>query len=318
MPQTYRKLSHTCLSGGACGWYYSFTDSGTRDSPTRPNSFHPIPECFLINHFATVTAASALGLAPALASADVIFSDSFKYGNTTDDIDTVSNYDDGSSGVMKYDHDGGLTHPGLTNEAGGALHQDFNDGGSRSANEDAYSLDFSTYAAGTEFWFAGLIQYNVDGNEAQSIIFEGGTVTEVGFGIDADGDVFLRGSDNGGAISDIDTGVDASIGETYLFLLKATQGTGSSPTNSQLEFWFDPNDTSSEAALGTPVFDTGTDSKFGRHAQDHDSVTLFAGPIGRIDEVRVATSLSEAVNVPEPASLALLGLGGLMLLPRRR
>jgi len=37
-----------------------------------------------------------------------------------------------------------------------------------------------------------------------------------------------------------------------------------------------------------------------------------------VDEIRIGTTLADVIPVPEPASVALLGLGGLMLLRRRR
>jgi len=270
---------------------------------------------------------SLLLAAASSLNAAVIFSESFDYGSS--DIGNINanlaNYS-GSTGVIDYDADGGLTSASLNEEAGGALFYNFATSGSRSTlNTDAVFDPFPSAGAGDTFWIAGLIQYNTLGQV--SVLFQNGqSVNRWGFGIDASGNVLLRASDNGGAEAALDTGADAAAdGSTYLFLSRATLGSGTSPTASTVDFWFNPADTSSIAALGSPTFSTGADSKIGRDSGAYTGLTLDPGesPFARIDEIRFGEDLVDAVGVvPEPSAFALLAgfaaFGGLLLRRRLR
>lgn len=260
--------------------------------------------------------ALTMALLASSAWAGVIYSDSFAYGNATATVDSgVASPWTSGSGVTYYDHDGGLDHPAMNLETGGALWTDFPE--NRGSNDPSFSLDLSAVAAGETVWYAALVQYNTSGG-LHSLTFAGGTVTDLGFAIDGSGNLYVRASDNGGANANHDTSIDISANGTYLMLLRATQGTGTSPTNSSVDFWFDPANTSSVAALGPADWSTGADSKWGRHTQDQTNISAEVSGQGRTDEIRVGNQLVDVVGIPEPATMGLLSLGGLALLRRRK
>jgi hypothetical protein len=264
-----------------------------------------------------------LGTCAAVSSlqGSVLLSESFIYGTATDDIENVSNWVTGSN-VVLYDHATNLSTAGLADTVGGSLFHDFASGNRGGTDSTATANPFPTAGEGDEFWIAGMIQANnLDGN---SIIrfTNSQTVNYWGFGFDGTGNVLLVGSDNGAAANatTIDTGVDLlADGSTYLFLSRATLGAGTSPTASTIDFWFNPSDISSVAALGTPTFSTGADSKIGRDTGAFTGISVYLAFGNRADGIVMSDSL-DSIAVPEPATYALLlgflALGGVML--RRR
>lgn len=270
---------------------------------------------------------TGLTAAPILKAAP-IYSDSFDYGDADVTIGSLPNWNSGS-GVLLYDADGGLAHPSLQQEKGGSMWLNYDE--PRSATDSSINLDFDVdgLSPGDEVWLSSLFQY-VSGSGSQIIRVTGGAVSALGFTIDGDGDVLVRAADsqnsNGDDNGDIGTGVNVgSSGSTpYLMLLRATIGTNSwnnsgSP-DSVVEFWFDPVDTSSVGALGAADWtSTGGVSKFGRSTDSFSSI--FAQPTagGRIDEIRLGTSLVEVTGViPEPGTLLVAALGSLMIVFRRK
>jgi hypothetical protein len=195
---------------------------------------------------------------------------------------------------------------------------DFN--ASRNGTDPSIDLSFATYGAGDEFWFATLFEYVGDTND-QVLTFQGGAVTALGFRIGSDRAVSVLASDNGGSTTYHSTTATGVVDGTYLMLARATLGDtfdSFGVTNSVVDFWFDPTDTSSVGALGTATFTTGADSKFGRSSQSITDVFAQPSQQGRIDEIRLGTSLNQVINVPEPSTTLLGALGFLALLRRRR
>lgn len=265
----------------------------------------------------TTLLAGALAVGPAFAAS--LYSEGFDYGGAnigvaTGNLGTWTS----NSNVLQYDWDGGLDVPTMNGETGGALWLNFSD--PRNASDSSLNVDMSGLAAGGTIWMAAIAEYVSGTGTAHSIQAQGGSVTGIGFEITSAGDVRVYGSNNGSATTTTDTGINAASG-TYLLLLRATKGNTTDSfgvNNSVIDFWFDPSDTSSVGALGGADWTTGADSKFGRDSQSLTSIFAQPSEQGRIDEIRLGEDLIDVIGVPEPTSVALLGLGGLMLARRRR
>jgi hypothetical protein len=256
-------------------------------------------------------AAGVIAGALGSAHATVIFSDSFDYGGTTTNIGSVGNWSSGSS-VLKYDHDGGLEYATLAGETGGAMWLDYT--AERSGSSNFTNFDLTPLEQGDAVWMAALFQY-VSGNNAHSLAISGGTVSAMGVTITGAGDVVVTGTLNTTVSASNDTQIDLGTG-TYLMLLRYTKGSGSSPVDSKIDLWINP----APASLGTADWTLDSDDgqvKWGRDGNALTGLSATPSQQGRIDEIRIATSLGEINLVPEPASMALLGLGGLMMLRRR-
>ncbi len=261
-------------------------------------------------------------LCASFTQAALLYSESFDYGSSTQNIVNVSNWVTGS-GVVDYDHDGGLSHPQLELESSGSIHHNFASGTRGGTNSDASFNPFPSDSAGAEYWIAGLLQINNHSGNTQVLFNNGQSVNRWGFGVDGSGNVILRASNNGGAETALDTGIDAAAdGSSYLFLSRGTVGTGSSPTNSIVDFWFNPADTSSVANLGAADFSTGADSKFGRDSGSYNSASISLGFQNRADEIRFGESLEDVIGaaIPEPGTFSLLltAMGCFLLFRRKR
>jgi len=114
-----------------------------------------------------------------------------------------------------------------------------------------------------------------------------------------------------GGSSDLSSVAPVS-GQTEFFMVRIDLDAGSA------HLFINP-DLDSEPALGTADAEltglTTTDMPFDTIEPRQGETS--SGPANRYDEIRLADNFAGAVGVPEPASIALLGLGGLMMLRRR-
>ena len=219
------------------------------------------------------------------------------------------------TGVITYQHDAGLTYPGLSPSAtGGAMVYDFGGGtGSRSATQADAFLDYGDFAAGQVFEFSALLRVERADFNSVSVAFNSGSVVNnVSLGVNAT-NMFATAWMDGGTTTV--TGPEWSLDTTHAFLMRVTQGTGASPTNSLVEVWFNPD----YSNLGAADFTSTSDTRIGRGGAGnaYTGVTYSGGTIG---DARVIWDEVQVVAIPEPGTLALIGiaLGCLMAFRRRK
>lgn len=259
------------------------------------------------------------------STAAAIFSDSFDYGASDISLNSagaIGNWGSSGSSLLIYDADGGLDHPQMSGETGGALYRNYTT--DRTISNSDINFDLSTtgtnsFGAGDTVWMASLFQY-VAGGE-QSLLISGGSVSGMGYTINSGGSVSVTATINATVNANNSTGLSLGTG-TYLMLARYTKGTGTSPIDSSVDLWINPTNTSSVASLGAAnwTLDSGDGQiKWGRDGNTLSSLSVTTPAQGRSDEIRIGTSFSDLnlAAVPE-ASTALLGAFGLALTLLRR
>jgi hypothetical protein len=258
---------------------------------------------------------SSLLLATSAAPAAILFRESVDYaaadGSKAQDLPGY----DGNTGVIFYE-DTGLGYPDLTGAAGGQLLYDFSTNTGNRSVDRAASVDFSFLNPGDQVYlFAlGRVDAAIQGAGAELILDPASNkqVNRFAFGFDAD-NAYFRAQDSGADVVRIgDT--PYSVGETVGFLIRATRGTGTSPVNSSLEFWINPDLSNLGAA------DTSMLSKALRPGASEaiEEMVFFAEVTGTVgfDEIIVATELEDfaaTAVIPEPSTVVLMGVGVLAL-----
>ena len=255
-----------------------------------------------------------------IVNADVIYSQSFDYaagqnGNTFTEANFSGEGWSSGTGVITYQHNAGLSYPGLVSQ-GGALQYDFDGGtGGRSAEQTFSSnLSFADFAAGDKFYFSALVRVDRALNSEASIVvnFQGNNVVNRPNFIVTETDMQVQAWTNGG--ENIISGPSYLVGDTLAFLMELEKGT--TDNNNILSIWFNPADLSNP---GVPDFVSTSDTRFGRDAGILNGVSYSGSNVGdtqwTMDQVRVATTA-----IPEPGTLVLVGiaLGSLVLFRRRK
>lgn len=217
-----------------------------------------------------------------------------------------------NTGVITYQHGAGLTYPGVTpSPTGGAMVYDSTaTPGNRNAIQTDSFMDYGDFSAGQVFEFSALIEVErANFNSVNLDFITGQTVNNVTFGLNSS-NMFVTAWMDGNATTV--TGDAWSLDTTNAFLMRVTQGSGASPTDSLVEIWFNPD----YGNLGAANFTSTSDTRIGRSGEAYTSVRYSGASIGN---ARVIWDEVQVVAIPEPGTLALVGiaLAALMLFRRR-
>ncbi len=287
---------------------------------------------------ALTTAAALAGLVTASASAGLIY-EPFLSGNTPANGEyadaaplktanpTVTGYTDAWGGTNTQRLD--TTSAGLTYTAGSislgsggsAIRGTNTSTGTQNTTRVANGTTVSgTTVSGEEAWFAFLINMgSVAANESLTANFTlDSSVINMNAGI-ADGNLKLQGVTMGAAVANT----------TYLMMARLDIPGGNGAIES-VQYWINPTDSSSIAQLTATALYTYTtvDGNYVHGSWGYNNLTLIVTGAhtsgNRIDEIMVGSTLADlnsvlvSTSIPEPASLALLAMGGLLILGRRR
>ncbi len=268
-------------------------------------------------------AASLVTVVSSAAFAVPIYDQSFDYGASPLDFQDDLSGDGWSdnTGTISYEPSSGLTYSDLSAPSGGALVYDFASAGSRSASQTT-SYDFSSDPDGEVYWMftLGRIDTALTAGGFTEMRLEGGSVVNIlGFGF-TDTNIYAKAWQTSGGNQVVEVSGGAyTVGSTVGFLAKVTKGTGASPSDTQIEFWFNPDLTNLGTADGSIL-----DSKFARDGSGNAiDEAYYGGDTGggyTWDEVRFTKDFGDIVAVPEPGSVALFVAGGMgiIALQRRR
>ena len=165
----------------------------------------------------------------------------------------------------------------------------------------------------TGIYVAALMRYDAVGTQGVLRLIQGGSraltmqINGAGELLVGSNFTFNAGPKNMGSLTP---------GQTHLVVLHFFE-------NNRLEVWVNPTDLANNPAPDFSGADpgpgyVGSNGSFGLETINIRFPGGNAGDVFEVDEIRVATSFIEAVNIPEPTSLAFLALGALAAMRRGR
>lgn len=265
-------------------------------------------------------------LVPASLDATVLLTESFDYGTTDSDTKFLRGDNDHNGGTgwadewkaVSGDPDatGGIrlnttaavtqSYPAGTDLVGTGSRISDSFGGT-SERQMTTTIDMSDPG---DLYFSALVNWTTGSSATADFRRSSDGITRwTAFDIDSSGNVKAGVFGLSAGSVSLTTGVD------YLIVGKLERNSGSTDDIASLSVF---QVSSPGSFLSEPVSWDLTHSSSSGVVMDFFRVSAGGGGTSIIDEVRLGTTYADVVGVPEPSSAALLGLGGLVLVSRRR
>ena len=209
----------------------------------------------------------------------------------------ISSYNNPKLGSSSLSYPTGGTWPATS---GGQLYDSQGGKVSRELSDSAKALlDIDAKPPYKEYYISALLQNDARGQVAVELVH--GSTVDLQIGITSSGAIFIRDKWN----NELSCGT-YSTGEAHLVALNVSR------RDSQSYF-----EVRVYAADGSGSYDTYSGIYSHADAVTSLQVDAPAGSTWHVDEIRIGESW-EDVTVPEPATMAILGIGGISVLIRRR
>lgn len=225
---------------------------------------------------------------------------------------TWSTSTNNADGIWKT-QSGGLTSPYLANAQDGFL--EFTRTSTGSFSGTATRTVSVGSLSETSYYMSALFRVNQWGGHDVRVDIDFGGTNPMSFGITSAGNPGMGGN----GLQQVDTEIELTAGQTYLFVVKITDG----GSNDDQWLWIDPA-TSTEPNVSTAAMYRGTGNRINATDNQPRSVVLnltrHPDFVYSFDEIQISTTWEGLGIIPEPSTygmiLGIICLAGVMV--RRR